>query len=269
VTLLSVERLSFAYEGSDGAFALKGVDVDVDEGGLLAVLGPNGSGKSTLLRLICRALLPAAGRVALDGGDTRSMRPAEVAQCVALVPQELSAVFAVTVEQMVSLGRFPRNRWFGWVDDGGGRAVEEALRLTDLWSLRGRLVSHLSGGERRRVLLARALAQEPRLLLLDEPTAHLDPPHQVDFLRLVESLRRERRLAVAAVLHDVNLAMAWCPRWLVLKEGAPLFLGPAEEALASGVLERAYGLRPRLVADADGRRHVDFFHEIASGGHAP
>lgn len=268
MSLLSVEGLGFRYPGGTDSpgFALEDVSFDLPPGGLLGILGPNGSGKSTLLRLLARVLRPASGRILWEDRPLEAFSQREAARRIATVPQEMSTLFPVTVEQMAALGRYPHAG--GWTEGPADRrAVEEALRETDLLPLRHRLITRLSGGERRRVLLARALAQEPRLLLLDEPTAHLDPGHQLEFLRLMERLRRDRGLAVAAVLHDVNLAAAWCPRLLVLRRGRVLGLGPAREILDGGCLEEAYGLRPVMLTGPEGRgRYADFYHSIQPGG---
>jgi iron complex transport system ATP-binding protein len=220
VTVLRAEDVGFSYGNGRGTgFALRNLSLEVNRGELIGVLGPNGSGKSTLLRLLCRALPCHAGEIFLEGKPLKSLSQAAIAQTVALVPQEVSSVFAMTVEQMVSLGLYCRSSWFGWGVSLKSGAVEDALRQTDLWALRHRLTTQLSGGEKRRLLLARALAQKPKLLLLDEPTAHLDPRHQWEFIELLDVLRKETGLSILAVLHDVALALSWCPRLMVLKGG--------------------------------------------------
>ena len=261
---LETRDLAFSYadDPSQNPFRLESVSFSLPPGGLLGVLGPNGSGKSTLLRLLCGLLSPQGGRIVLAGEDTAGWSAKKTAQRAALVPQEMSTLFPVTVEQFVALGRHPHSGLFGWGGDGG-RVVENALADTDLLPLRHRLVSHLSGGERRRALLARALAQEPRILLLDEPTAHLDPRHQVELLRLIERGRREKGLAVVAVLHDVNLAAAWCPRLLILKNGRPVAEGKTEDIFSGALLETAYDVPAKVVQLPEApQRFVDFFQNI-------
>jgi iron complex transport system ATP-binding protein len=271
VSLLDVEGLSYGYpEERDGGpgFTLEGVSFSVREGEAVGVLGPNGSGKSTLLRLIGRAIRPRGGRILLAGRPMEALSGFEVARELALVPQEMSTVFAVTVRQMVALGLFPRSSWFGWRSPAAEGDVDRALRQTDLWDMRERFTTQLSGGERRRVLLARALAQRPRLLLLDEPTAHLDPRHQMDFVSLVEKLRKEEGLGVVTVLHDLNLALAWCSRLIFLKDGRVKAQGDPLRAADRALLQEVYGL-PLDVKRGEGAAYVDFFHSMRSQGDLP
>jgi len=274
VTLLSVRGLRFAYP-ADGAshecragaaeglrpFSLEGIDLEMREGEMLGVLGPNGSGKSTLLKLLSRALTPAGGEIFLQGAPLGGLTSRAVARSIAVVPQEMSTVFSLSVRQMVSLGLYPRADWFGWAPGPDRGFVDEVLKRTDLWELRDRLTTRLSGGERRRVLLARALVQRPRLLLLDEPTTHLDPRHQVEFVNLLERLRRDEKVAVIAVLHDLSLAAAWCPRLLILSDGRAAAQGPTDEVLSPERLAAVYGV-PAAVSVAGGRRQVDFFQHV-------
>lgn len=244
MTLLSVEHLGFAYPKSNGdrPFVLNDVSFQLGQGDLLGVLGPNGAGKSTLLRLLIKAIAPQEGRIVLGGTPLEQLHPLDVARRAAWVPQELDSLFVLTVEEMVRLGRFCRTGFWGRLSREDERQVYRALEETDLWPLRHRPVSQLSGGERRRVLLARALAQEPKILLLDEPTAHLDPGHQAGLVSVVDRLRRERGLAVIAILHDVNLALTWCPTVLLLKNGRVQAQGPALEVLTPTHLKEVYGL---------------------------
>lgn len=254
MSVLSANGLSFHYPKTNGdaPFALAGVSVELAAGGLLGVLGPNGAGKSTLLRLLAGIARPAAGQVRLSGDVLGDLSPREIARRAAWVPQELSSLFVLTVEEMVRLGRFPRQGFWGPWRDEDEKQVERALRDADLTAFRHRPLDRLSGGERRRVLMARALAQEPRLLLLDEPTAHLDPRHQMELVDLVERLRRERRIAVVAVLHDVNLAYAWCPEVLFLKGGRAAAQGPTAQVFTPRRLEEIYGLPAEVRAPSGG-----------------
>lgn len=244
MSVLSVHDLSFAYPRweNDRPFALKGISFDVAAGDLLAVLGPNGAGKSTLLRLLGGTQGPWSGEIRLGSDPLESLSARDIARRVAWVPQDLSTIFSMSVEDMVSLGRFCHGPLWGRRSVVDRREVHRALEETDLTGLRHRPVDRLSGGERRRVLLARALAQEPDLLLLDEPTAHLDPRHQAELVAVIERLRRERRLAVIAILHDVNLAYGWCPRALLMENGVCRALGPTAEVLSPERLSAAYGL---------------------------
>lgn len=268
MTLLSMDHVGFAYQKSNGdrPFVLEDVSFSLGQGDLLGILGPNGAGKSTLLRLLIKAIPPRAGRIHLGGTPLDNLSQMDVARFAAWVPQELDSLFVLTVEEMVRLGRFCHTGFWGRLGREDERQVHRALEETDLWSLRHRPVNRLSGGERRRVLLARALAQEPKVLLLDEPTAHLDPGHQAGLVSVVDRLRRERGLAVVAILHDVSLTLAWCPSVLLLKDGRVQAQGPSAQVLSPAVLKKVYGLDSVVYpAGINQPGAVQFFHTSTKG----
>lgn len=270
MTVVSVDRVGFAYPKSNGdrPFVLEDVSFELKEGELLGVLGPNGAGKSTLLRLLIKAIAPREGLVRLGGTPLEDLDQMEVARRAAWVPQELDSLFVLTVEEMVRLGRFCRTGVWGRLGGEDRQQVEKALEETDLLPLRHRPVSHLSGGERRRVLLARALAQEPKVLLLDEPTAHLDPGHQAGLVSVVDRLRRERGLAVVAILHDVSLALAWCPSVLLLKDGRVQAQGPSAQVLTPAILKEVYGLDTVVYPSGLNRPGAVQFLQTSNKGHS-
>jgi iron complex transport system ATP-binding protein len=240
--------------GYPGRPVLRGVDLAVGRGEMIALLGANGSGKSTLLRVLGGTLPPATGSAWLLGRPLPSWSRREVARIVAVLPQlpELPAGFRVA--EVVAMGRIPHpGGWFGGgVEDE--RAVAGALRDADAEELAGRAVSELSGGERQRVLLAMALAQEPQLLLLDEPTLHLDLAHQVALARLLERLRRTRSLSVVAVLHDLNLAANLADRSLFLNEGRLRPAGGDGTPIDAHLARATLGVPVEEAHTADGRR---------------
>lgn len=260
MSLLSVRDLRYTYPRANGdrPFSLSNVTFSLETSDLLGILGPNGAGKSTLLRLLNKTLSPSGGEVCLDGTPLSALSQTDVARRAAWVPQELDSLFVLTVEEMVRLGRYCRTGAWGRLSMEDHREVDRALEETDLTGLRHRPVTRLSGGERRRVLLARALAQEPKVLLLDEPTAHLDPGHQSELVAVINALRRERGLAVVAILHDVNLALAWCRTVLLLKNGVVHAQGPAESVLTADHLRAVYGVGADVHALASGQRLVQF-----------
>ncbi|MDI3298996.1 MAG: ABC transporter ATP-binding protein [Bacillota bacterium] len=222
---------------------VRGVSLELRGGVVTGLLGPNGAGKSTLIRLLAGALAPEAGRVRLDGAEGAAGGARRRARQMAVLPQGEPEPAGMTVRDVVELGRYARGG--GARGDGGGRAgerraLERALELTGTLELADRPFLELSGGERQRVLLAQALAQEPKVLLLDEPTAHLDLRHQVELLELVRR-QAEAGLAVLAALHDVNLAALFCDRLLVLAEGRLVAQGRPEEVLRPDLLEAVYG----------------------------
>jgi iron complex transport system ATP-binding protein len=268
MTVLSVKKVGFAYPKSNGdrPFVLENVSFELKEGELLGILGPNGAGKSTLLRLLIKALAARTGQIVLGGTPLEDLDQMEVARRAAWVPQELDSLFILTVEEMVRLGRFCRTGAWGRLGQEDRIQVERALEETDLLPLRHRPVSWLSGGERRRVLLARALAQEPNVLLLDEPTTHLDPGHQAGLVEVVDRLRRERGLAVIAILHDVSLALTWCPTVLLLKDGRAQAQGPAVKVITPETLRAVYGLDSVVFAPALGQPCAVQFFNIKTKG---
>ena len=238
VPLLQVENLAFGYADQT---LLYEVQMQVQSGEMVGLLGPNGSGKTTLLRLLSGILQPQKGRILLDGRALASWGKRGIAQRVAVVPQELQVPFAFTVEQMVALGRTPFISLLGSRSSQDREIVRDALRLAEVEQLSERIFHELSGGERQRVTLAMALAQQPRLLLLDEPTSHLDIKYQLETLELVRRLNRETGVTVIAAMHDLNLAARYFPRLLLFQRGIVADGGPAE-VLEPRLLQRVYGV---------------------------
>ncbi len=216
MSTLVAEGLSAGY-GSRSV--LTGVDLAVESGSLVALVGPNGAGKSTLLRCLAGLVRPAAGRILLDGRDLASLDRGAIARRIAVVPQTFDTLFPFTVREVVALGRTARLGPLALARAVDAAAVDRALADLDLACLAGRRVDELSGGERQRAVLAMALAQDGDVLLLDEPTVHLDPAHQRATLDLIRRLTRDRGLAALAVLHDLNLAAALCDRIVVIGDG--------------------------------------------------
>ena len=233
--------VAHAVEAGYGARrVLRGVDLTLVPGGLIALVGPNGAGKSTLLRALAGLIRPTSGAVTLDGSDVRAMSRAALASRIAVVPQTFDTLFPFTVREIVGLGRSARLRLFARPTANDNEAVERAITGQDLGPLADRRVDALSGGERQRVVLAMALAQEAGVLLLDEPTAHLDPSHQRGVLLRVGELARTRGVIALAVLHDLNLA-ALAARVVVLDDGVVVADGPPATALAPDTVTRVFG----------------------------
>ncbi|WP_112467624.1 heme ABC transporter ATP-binding protein [Streptomyces triticisoli] len=220
----------------DGRHLVHQVSLTVSPGEVVGLVGPNGAGKSTLLRTVYRALRPTSGRVLLDGADVWRMPGKRLARHLAAVLQEHTGDFELTVHEVVAMGRTPHKRPFAG-DDADDRAiVTAALTELDVADLAGAPFDRLSGGEKQRVLIARALAQRAGTMVLDEPTNHLDLRHQLDALRLV------RRLGVTAViaLHDLNLAASFCDRLCVLAAGRVVTHGPPQHVLTPALLAEVY-----------------------------
>jgi iron complex transport system ATP-binding protein len=241
-------------ESSRSRAVLRGADLKIGAGEHVALLGANGSGKSTLLRVLSGVLPPAEGRVELFGRPIASWDRADLARSLTVLPQGVELPHGFRVSEVVALGRIPHARsWFATSTEDES-AVARALADAGVTELTDRPVDELSGGERQRVLVALALAQEPRLLLLDEPTAHLDVAHQVALVQLLERLRAPRGLTVLAVLHDLNLAMRFADRAVILHEGRVDAAGSAPGRFDLGRLRDAFGVSIIEAVAGDGRR---------------
>ena len=245
----SVNHVTFEYPSGSRKTqeaVLSDLTCDVESGKILGVLGPNGSGKTTLLKLLTRVLRVQKGTIALFGRDLLQLSQADIARTVAFVPQETQQTFPFTVAQMVLMGRFPHHSgWFGWhwEDSADLEIAYSAMVDLDVAHLSRRLITNVSGGERQRVIIARALAQQPKVLLLDEPTAFLDLHHQLDIARFLRDLNRERGLSVVMVSHDLNLASQYCDQLFLLNQGRIVKRGSPEEVIAPDILEAVYGCR--------------------------
>ncbi len=213
-------------------------------GRVLGILGPNGSGKSTLLKLLARVYEPKQGTIDILGESLSDLSLRDIAKRVALVPQETLQVFPFTIAEMILMGRSPHHQGWGgwhWEDAQDWAVAQQAMEELDVAHLGNRLVSEVSGGERQRAVIARALVQEPQILLLDEPTAFLDLHHQLDIARIIRRLNRERRLTVILVSHDLNLASQYCDHLLLLNEGRLTAMGSPHSVMQPEVIEAAYG----------------------------
>ncbi|MGH2497320.1 MAG: ABC transporter ATP-binding protein [Ktedonobacteraceae bacterium] len=240
--LLDMQGITFGYNRQP---LLYDVHFQVRAGEMVGLLGPNGSGKTTLLRLISGVLRPQQGTVIVDGRDARAWGRREMARRVAVVPQEMHVPFAFTVEELVSLGRTPYARLLGSNTMEDLSIVRNALQAADIEALAGRIFNELSGGERQRVTVAMALAQRPALLLLDEPTSHLDIKYQIELLELVQRLNRETGVTVIAAMHDLNLAARYFPRLVLFQRGIVADATPAE-VLEPHLLRRVYGINVQV-----------------------
>jgi iron complex transport system ATP-binding protein len=248
-----VRHLSFRYEsawghrtGDDSGWVINGMEFVVRQGEILGVIGPNGSGKSSLLKLLTKLVQPQRGNIQLFGVELGALSHESIARQVAYMPQDLTFDFPFSVVDMVLMGRYPHRHgglWdmIAWERQEDLAAVEEAMAMTDVTHLADRIIGTLSAGERQRVLLARALAQQPRVLLLDEPTAHLDLNHQLDVCRIFTQVHERLRMAVVLVSHDINLASQYCNRILVMKQGKVVCVGAPQEVIRAQVLTDVYG----------------------------
>lgn len=234
--VIEARGLRFAY---DGEAVVDGVSLALRRGEILGVIGPNGSGKSTLMRLLTGVLAPQEGEVLLEGRPLGGVSRRELGRAVAVVPQETAIELPFSVTEVVLMGRSPHLGRFAFEGDRDLRVAREAMRRTGVEPLADRLVHELSGGERQRVVLARALAQEARVLVLDEPAVFLDIRHEVEIYDLLRELQREGRSTVT-VLHDLNLAAMYCDRVALLKSGRLIQVGPPAEVITYRNVTQVY-----------------------------
>ncbi len=249
--LLQAAEVTVTYRTAEGPItALDGVSLDIHAGKMVGLIGPNGSGKTTFIRAVT-GVAPAQGSIAIGGLATGGLPPQDVARLVAIVPQEPSLPPAFTALDCVLMGRTPHLRL---LQNEGPHDIEiarEAMLATNTWGIAERRLGELSGGERQRVVVARALAQETPLLMLDEPTAHLDIGHQAAVLGLVRSIARTEGKAVLAVVHDLTLAAQYCDRIVALKSGRVVAQGAADEVIHPEILRQVYGMDVRVLRHPD------------------
>ena len=251
--MMEIKNLNYRYKG--GPNVLKDVSFQIEPGQFLAILGNNGVGKSTLLKCFDHILKPDSGKILLDGADLLHMSTREVAKLIAFVSQNVPST-QMTVHDVVMLGRRPYMKW-GFTE-ADHAIVHEAMDRLGVDAMRGRFLNQLSGGERQKVMLARALAQQPKVLLLDEPTSALDIQNQYQVLKLVRDMCHQDKMTVILVIHDLNLALQFCDRFLLLKGGEVYRYGD-RSVLDSEALEQAYGVNAKVVKIED--RHMVLVNE--------
>ncbi len=235
--MLDIRNISFGYGSAN---VLSEVTFRADRGECIGIIGPNGAGKSTLLKTLSKILKPTSGKVILCGKDLERYAAKELARNVAVVPQDTNIGYDFTCQEVVLMGRNPHLRRFELEGKKDLDVTQESMVLTRTWHLRERPFSEISGGERQRVIIARALAQEPSVLLLDEPVSHLDINHQIEILDLVGRLKNGRGLVVIIILHDLNLAARYCDRLILLAGNGIMAAGGPEEVLTRDNIGRAF-----------------------------
>jgi len=252
--LITVNQVDFAYGLIE---AVRDLSFSVTKGEVFGLLGPNGSGKSTVVRLLSRVLNPRSGHISLAGRDLGSYSREDLARQIAVVPQETAIELPFSVLEVVLMGRSPHLGRFAFERAADLAVAQRVMEQTGVAELATREIHELSGGERQRVILARALAQEPRVLLLDEPTAFLDIKHQVEVYDLVKALSRQNELTVVAILHDLNLAALYCDRLALLKSGHLFCLGTPEQVLTYSNVKTVYETEVYIgLNDITGRVHI-------------
>lgn len=240
--------MGFAYNSHE---VLSDIELEVSVGEIVGILGPNGSGKTTLLKCINRVLDPQRGSVLIEGKDHKRMTRKQIALEIGVVPQNGGITFPFTVLDIVMMGRSPALSRFERESEEDMEIVERAMRMTNVTHLAEREIDEVSGGEKQRVIIARALAQRPRILLLDEPTLHLDVNHQLELLDLIAELARSENLSVIMVSHDLDLAARYCDKLILMKEGRIMAAGTVEKVLTPDNLDRVFGIKGHVVYDEE------------------
>lgn len=242
--MIEISNLNFAYHSTP---VLQNVSLSIGAGEFTGIIGPNGAGKSTLLKLIAGIFPPRSGQITLHQKPLAAYQRKELARLIGYIPQEFKTAFNFSAYEIVLMGRYPYLSPFSNETEYDKQVIRTAMEETEVWALRERPFSELSGGERQRVVLASALAQQPQILLLDEPTAALDLKHQVRFYEILsrrdefsQTLQRQKGLTVVIVTHDINLAARFCRRLLVMKEGKIVADGHPGEILSRPLMEAVY-----------------------------
>lgn len=247
---MEINGISYSHDGK--TMHLKDVTGKIEKHKITTIIGPNGSGKSTLLGILAKNYLPLKGEVILDGKQIHQFRPKEFAKKVGVVHQQNSAPADMTVEKLVSFGRIPYRSFFSNETEEDKRAIERALEQTKLLDKRRKPVSALSGGERQRVWIAMTLAQQTPYLFLDEPTTFLDIYYQYEILELVKQLNREHGLTIVMVLHDMNQAIRYSDKILVMKNGQLIAEGDPKTVITEELIQDVYGIKMLIKEDEAG-----------------
>jgi len=240
-SMLDIQQLHFSYQ--TGLPLFQDIDLQISPAEFIGIIGPNGAGKSTLIKLIGGLLEPGRGNIFLDQKPIQSYSKKNLARMIGYVPQSVDLVFDLIVHEVVKMGRYPYLRGMFHEDDGDQAEVASALQRMDLQGLQNRPFSALSGGEKQRVIIASVLAQQAKILLLDEPTSSLDLKHQQSIYRILKKLSREERKTIIIVTHDINLAAQFCERLILLDKGAVLADGPPDQVLQFQLIQKVYGVK--------------------------
>ena len=235
--MIGTKNLSYSINGKK---LLSDVTFEAARGDWVALVGPNGSGKTTLLKILSGVIRDHEGTATLHGLYINRLKPKGLAKTIAVVPQDASFAFPLKAQEVVLMGRTPYQGFFSWDSVQDFQITKVAMQKTDCWHLAERVMSTLSAGEMQRVLLARALAQKPKVLLLDEPSSHLDLKHQKELFDLLVNLNQTEKLTVVCVVHDMNHAARYSQKVLVLKEGQQVAFGPTEEILKADMVSKVF-----------------------------
>ncbi|MDO7976780.1 ABC transporter ATP-binding protein [Oceanotoga teriensis] len=243
---MNSKELNIAY---DNNLIVENLNIKIFEKKITTIIGSNGCGKSTILKALGRLLKPKSGLIYLNGKDINSLNTKEIAKQIAILPQTPQAPDGLTVEELISYGRFPHQKGFGKLNSEDTKIIDWALSVTKLEVFRNIPIDNLSGGQRQRVWIAMALAQQTDLILLDEPTTYLDLSYQLDLLELLYKLNREQNRTIVMVLHDLNLASRFADYMIAIKKGKIISYGTPEEVMKKDILEKTFNIDANIIND--------------------
>ena len=256
---IRVEDLTAAYDRQP---VLNDVDIDIGTGEMVGIIGPNGSGKSTLLKVFGRLLNPKSGAIYLDGKALSEFSTSEIARRMSVLPQSPPTPPELTVRELVGYGRYPHIPWLKRFGNRDREIIETTIRICHLNDLAERKLSTLSGGEKQKAWIGMAVAQQPRVMLLDEPVTFLDISHQLEVMDLVADLNRNQGITVITVLHDLNLAARYCPRLIAVSGGRIHSDGTAQDVIQPEVLRAVFGVGAHVGEDPLTRRPICFPYRL-------
>lgn len=246
--ILEAKNIVHKYDEKE---VLKNISIEVEEKEFLGVIGPNGSGKTTLLKVLSRGIKQTSGEILFKGKNILTLRTKYLATNIAIVPQEEAIIFPFTVFEIVMMGRAPYIRRFSWETRSDIDIAEKSMKLADVLHLKNRLINELSSGERQRAIIARGLAQKPKVLLLDEPTSHLDINHQIEIFNLLKRLNEEELITIVVVSHDINLASKYCRRLILLKNGKIFKQGNVNKVVTKQNIKNVYSIDIKLIKNPE------------------
>jgi len=241
---LAVKNLKFSY---DQKSILSDINLKIESGSFTGIIGPNGSGKTTLAKLISKLLKADKNTVSINDVDINDIKISELAKFMAMVPQASSVNYDLTVYEVVLMGRTPHLKRFQRESDEDFKIVKEVMEETDTWTFKDRLIHQLSGGERQRVIIARTLAQEPKILILDEPVTYLDIHHQLQIMSLIKKLSTTRKMTIIMILHDLNYALTYCDHVVLLSDGKVFKHGHPDEVVTIEHIKSVYDIDVSII----------------------
>ncbi len=264
--MLEVTGVSFGYktDNSDKPLVLNDVSFKMSDGEFIALLGPNGSGKSTMLKLISNLIQTDNGSILLDLKPVSKYSSRELARKIAFVPQSNASVFPYTVFEIVAMGRNPHHNIMGFEGENDLAIINNCLELMELRNLAHKNINEVSGGEAQRAFIVRALAQEPKLLILDEPSSHLDIKHQIGIFEILKELNEQHRLSIILVSHDLNHALTYCKRGILLNKGKTLCDDKINNVLNPQTINAAFEIDCEMVATSSGERKSIVIKSVVS-----